>query len=124
VVGAHLSGQPLNHQLTALGGTLVRAGSTAPNYRLYALRGTVPAKPGLVRVREGGRAIEIEVWSLDEPAFGAFVGEVPRPLCIGSVEMEDGSLISGFLCEPEALAEAVDVSHHGGWRAYLRAQRA
>jgi allophanate hydrolase len=122
VVGAHLSGQPLNHQLTALGGNLVRAAATAPCYRLYALRGTIPAKPGLARVREGGRSIDIEVWSLDERAFGAFVGAVPRPLCIGSVELDDGSFVSGFLCEPEALIDAADISHHGGWRAYVMAK--
>ncbi len=121
VVGAHLSGQPLNHQLVGLGGTLVRAGRTAPRYRLYALRGTVPPKPGLERVREGGVAIEVEVWSLDLRGFGAFVSMVPRPMCIGSVELDSGGFVHGFLCEPEAIADAVDISHLGGWRAYLRA---
>jgi allophanate hydrolase len=121
VVGAHLSGQPLNPQLTTLGGMLVRPGKTAPAYRLFALRGTVPPKPGLARVREGGRAIEVEIWSLDDRAFATFVGAVVRPLCIGSIELDDGTFASGFLCEPEALGEAIDISHHGGWRSYLRA---
>ncbi len=120
VVGAHLSGQPLNRQLVELGGSLVRACSTAAKYRLYALPGTVPPKPGLVRVREGGCAIEVEVWSLDTAAFGAFVGAIPRPLCIGSIELDDGTLAQGFLCENDVLADAVDISQHGGWRAYLR----
>ncbi len=122
VVGAHLDGQPLNHQLADLGATLVRACTTAPAYRLYALRGTVPPKPGLVRVREGGCAIEVEVWSLETRAFGAFVGAIPRPLCVGSIELDDGTYAQGFLCENDVLADAIDISDHGGWRAYLRAR--
>ncbi len=121
VVGAHLSGQPLNHQLVGLGGTLVSATRTAPRYRLYALRGTVPPKPGLERVREGGCAIDVEVWSLDVRAFGAFVSQVPRPMCIGSIELASGDLVHGFLCERDAIVDAVDISHYGGWRAYLQA---
>jgi allophanate hydrolase len=124
VVGAHLDGQPLNHQLVDLGATLVRACATAPAYRLYALRGTVPPKPGLVRVREGGRAIEVEVWSLDTRSFGAFVAAIPRPLCVGSIELDDGSYAQGFLCEGDVIADATDISEHGGWRAYLRASHA
>jgi allophanate hydrolase len=123
VVGAHLSGQPLNHQLVGLGGSLVMACKTAPAYRLYALKGTVPPKPGLVRVRENGRALEVEVWSLDTAAFGAFVGAIPRPLCIGSIELDNGTFAQGFLCEPDAIADATDISHHGGWLAYLRATK-
>jgi allophanate hydrolase len=119
VVGAHLSGQPLNHQLVGLGGVLVRATTTAPRYRLYALRGTVPPKPGLVRVREGGCPLEVEVWSLDTKAFGIFVSAIARPLCIGSIELADGTFAQGFLCESDAIADATDISHHGGWLAYL-----
>jgi allophanate hydrolase len=119
VVGAHLSGQALNHQLVGLGGTLVRATNTAPRYRLYALEGTVPPKPGLVRVREGGVALEVEVWSLDTRAFGAFVSAIARPLCIGTIELGDGTFAQGFLCESDAIAGATDISGHGGWRAFL-----
>lgn len=121
VVGAHLTGQPLNRQLVGLGGALVKSARTAPRYRLYALPGTVPPKPGLVRVHEGGSAIELEVWSLDVSAFGAFVSGIGRPLCIGTIELEDGGFVQGFLCESDAIAGAVDISAHGGWRAYLRA---
>jgi allophanate hydrolase len=124
VVGAHLSGQPLNHQLVGLGGTLVRATLTAPNYRLYALGGTVPPKPGLVRVRDGGRAIEVEVWSLDTRSFGAFVSAIARPLCIGTIELEGGTFAQGFLCENDAVVDAIDISEHGGWRGYLTQQNA
>ena len=124
VVGAHLSGQPLNRQLVELGGSLVRACNTAPSYRLYALPAAVPPKPGLVRVREGGYAIEVEVWSLETRSFGAFVGAIPRPLCVGSIELDDGTFAQGFLCESEVIVDAVDISHHGGWRAYLRAKDA
>jgi allophanate hydrolase len=121
VVGAHLTGQPLNRQLVGLGGVLVESGATAPRYRLFALTGTAPPKPGLVRVSEGGRAIELEIWSLDARAFGDFVSAVSRPLCIGTIELDDGRFVQGFLCEGDALADAVDISQHGGWRAYLRA---
>jgi allophanate hydrolase len=120
VVGAHLAGEPLNHQLTGAGGVFVRAARTAPAYRLHALPGTSPPKPGLVRAAAEGTAIEVEVWALPPAAFGAFVARVPPPLCIGSVELEDGSRVSGFLCEGHAIAGAPDISTHGGWRAYLR----
>ena len=120
VVGAHLSGEPLNHQLVGAGGRFVRAARTAPAYRLYALPNTSPAKPGMMRVAERGAAIELEVWSLSPDAFGRFVARVPSPLCIGTVELADGTRTSGFLCEPSALMGATDISHFGGWRPFLR----
>jgi allophanate hydrolase len=120
VVGAHLSGLPLNHELLALGATLVRATRTAPRYKLFALPGTVPPKPGLLRVAAGGTAIEVEVWSLPVASFGAFVSRIPAPLGIGTLELEDGSGAKGFLCEAYALETARDISSHGGWRAYLK----
>jgi allophanate hydrolase len=120
VVGAHLSGEPLNHQLVELGGRFVRAVRTAPAYRLYALPNTSPRKPGMAKVPEGGAPIDLEVWSLDTKAFGQFVARVPAPLCIGTVDLEDGGRASGFLCESHALAGAADISRFGGWRAYLR----
>jgi len=120
VVGAHLSGQPLNKQLTELSGTLVRACKTAPQYRLYALPNTVPPKPGLVRVGSGGSAIEVEVWELTAEAFGQFMKGVPAPMTIGTCILEDGSKVHGFGCEPIALDGATDITDFGGWRAYLR----
>jgi allophanate hydrolase len=120
VAGAHLAGEPLNHQLTGPGGTFVRAARTAPKYRLYALANVEPPKPGLVRVAADGVAIEIEVWALDAAAFGRFVAAVPSPLAIGKLELDDGEVVSGFLCEPLAIADAADISAFGGWRDYLR----
>ena len=121
VVGAHLAGEPLNHQLTARGATLVRACRTAPRYRLYALPGTTPPKPGMVRSADGrGGALEVEVWSLPRAAFGSFVDAIPAPLGVGKIELEDGSAVTGFLCEPYALDGAEDISSYGGWRAFLR----
>jgi allophanate hydrolase len=122
VVGAHLSGQPLNHQLTMLDSRFVRATRTAPVYRLYALPNTTPAKPGLARVDSDGVAIEVEVWGLSAEAFGIFVAAVPPPLCIGNLSLEDGTRVSGFLCEGYALAGATDISTFGGWRAYLQSK--
>jgi allophanate hydrolase len=120
VLGAHLAGEPLNHQLTDAGGKLVRAARTAPHYRFYALPNTKPAKPGLSRVDAGGVAIGLEVWALSPAAFGSFVARIPAPLCIGRIELEDGTFVSGFLCEGYAFAGAQDISEFGGWRAYRR----
>lgn len=121
VVGAHLSGMPLNSQLTERGATLVRAATTSPAYRLHALPGTVPPKPGLRRVAEGdeGAAIALEVWAVPLAQVGSFLALIPPPLGLGSVELADGSWVKGFICEGHALDGAQDVSHHGGWRAYV-----
>jgi allophanate hydrolase len=119
VVGAHLRGQPLNGHLLQLGGTFVAQTRTAPCYRLFALPGTQPPKPGLVR-SEGGGSIEVEIWSLSEAAFGRFVAGIPAPLGIGSLTLEDGSSVAGFLCEGSAVRNALDITYFGGWRAYRR----
>ena len=120
VTGAHLSGQPLNYQLTEAGARLVRAARTSKQYRLFALPGTVPPKPGLLRSGPGGAAIELEIWELPLAQVGAFVARIGPPLGIGSVEIEDGSRVHGFLCEAHATVDAEDISAFGGWRAYLR----
>ena len=118
VCGAHLEGLPLNHQLTERGGRLVKRTLTRPAYRLYALAGGPPYRPGLVREPEG-RSVEVEVWELPAEHFGSFVDGIPSPLGIGRVELIDGEQVAGFLCEPYALAGAEDITGHGGWRAYL-----
>lgn len=120
VVGAHLSGLPLNHQLTALGATLREATTTTAAYRLFALPGTVPPKPGLQRVAAGGQAIALEVWDLPRTRIGDFLAQIPAPLGLGSVELADGRRVHGFLCEAHALEGAEDISRFGGWRHYLR----
>jgi allophanate hydrolase len=121
VVGAHLAGQPLNHQLTDRGGRLLGATTTAECYRLWALK-TEPPKPGLVRVHSGGRRIAVEVWELPPAGFGDFVAHIPPPMVIGKVELADGGLVPGFLCEPLALEGATDITDHGGWRSFLAAR--
>ena len=122
VVGAHLSGEPLNYQLAERGAKLVRAVKTAPRYRLYALSDSTPPKPGLVReTTHGGHAIEVEVWRMPTIHYGSFVATIPAPLGIGRIEMENGAWLQGFLCEAYALAGAEEISRHGGWRAYRAA---
>jgi allophanate hydrolase len=116
VCGAHLSGLPLNHQLTERGARLKVATRTAPEYRLVALP---DGRPGLDRIGAGGAAIEVEVWAVPLAQFGSFVAAIPAPLGIGTVRLADGSAVKGFLCEAIAAAAAPDVSAHGGWRAYL-----
>jgi allophanate hydrolase len=120
VVGAHLSGMALNGELVALGGRLIEATATAPDYMLYALKGTTPPKPGMLRVRQGtGSAIQLEVWALSPAAFGTFVAGIPPPLSIGTVRLADGSAVKGFLVEAAAVEGARDISAFGGWRAFM-----
>jgi allophanate hydrolase len=122
VVGAHLSGLPLNHELTQRGAQLERATRTAARYRLYALPGTTPPKPGMVRDARGS-AIELEVWRMPETQYGSFVAGIPSPLGIGRVELEDGEWVQGFVCEGWALEGAREVTEFGGWRNYLAANK-
>ncbi len=124
-VGAHMSGMALNHELTSLGGRLIEATTTAPDYKLYALKGTTPPKPGMLRVAEKtGAGIKIEVWALPLKNFGAFVAGVPSPLSIGTVKLADGSITKGFLVEAEAVRDARDITSFGGWRAFMAAATA
>ncbi|WP_421840181.1 allophanate hydrolase [Mycobacterium sp.] len=118
VVGAHLTGQPLNSQLVAAGGTLIAKTTTAPQYRLHLLE-TIPPKPGLVRVTDGGMSIEGEVWRLSAAGFGTFVAEVSSPMAIGKITLADGVAVSGFLVERFAIEGTADISGLGGWRGYL-----
>jgi allophanate hydrolase len=117
VIGAHLTGQPLNWQLTSRGGRLIGPVTTAPLYRLYALP-TEPAKPGMVRVASDGIAVPGELWAVPVDRFGELVLDVPAPLVIGSVQLSDGAVHPGFLCESWALSDALDISRYGGWLAY------
>jgi allophanate hydrolase len=124
VVGAHLGGMPLNGELKSLGARLLEAARTAADYRLYALAGTKPAKPGLLRVAPGaGANIAIEIWAMPAEHFGRFVAAVPAPLSIGTIRLADGRTVQGFLVESEAVAGARDISSFGGWRAFLAAQK-
>jgi allophanate hydrolase len=119
VVGAHLSGMPLNSQLTERGASLVQTTHTANQYRLYALPGTVPPKPGLKRVEAQGAAIAVEVWDIPLAQVGSFLALIPSPLGLGKLELADGTWVTGFVCEGYALDAALDVTAHGGWRAYM-----
>lgn len=119
VVGAHLSGMPLNHELVSLGGQLVERTRTAPGYRLFVLPDSVPAKPGLLRAPDmEGPGIEVEIWSLDAAAFGSFVAGINTPLGIGKIMLADGKQVSGFLCEAWAIADAEEITSFGSWREY------
>lgn len=122
VVGAHLSGMPLNDQLTGRGARLLQSTTTASCYRLYALAGTTPPKPGLQRDPTGD-ALEVEVWAMPTEHFGSFVALIPHPLGIGTVELADGTWTKGFICEEAGLEGATDITHLGGWRAYIQPPR-
>lgn len=118
VVGAHMRGMPLNHELTDLGARFVEPALTAVDYRLYSLRGTAPPKPGLIRSPSGGH-VALEVWELSVAAFGLFVSRIPSPLGIGRIQLSDGRSVQGFVCEAWALEGAEDITQYGGFRAYL-----
>jgi allophanate hydrolase len=118
VVGAHLEGMPLHWQLTSRNAQFVGVNKTAKSYRLYAMANSTPPKPALV-YDETGVQIALEIYSLTASDFGTFTAQVPPPLAIGSVTLEDGSIVKGFVAEPRALIGALDISDFGGWRAYI-----
>ncbi|HSC84844.1 MAG TPA: allophanate hydrolase [Pseudomonas sp.] len=122
VCGAHLDGLPLNWQLKQRGGRLLQATQSSPDYQLYALAGGPPFRPGMVRVAEGGVAIAVEVWELPSAELGSFLTGIPAPLGLGKVQLADGSWETGFICEPYGLAGAVDITHFGGWKAYMQSK--
>ncbi|WP_405122169.1 allophanate hydrolase [Pseudomonas sp. M20] len=120
VCGAHLQGLALNWQLTQRGGRLLESTLSSPDYQLHALAGGPPLRPGMVRVKDGGVAIAVEVWELPSSELGSFLTGIPAPLGLGKVQLADGRWESGFICEPYGLEDARDISHLGGWRAYLK----
>ena len=124
VCGAHMSGLPLNPELLALGATLRGEARTAPDYRLYALPGKSPARPGLIRVGDGeGAAIEVEIWDLPSDRVGALLSAIAAPLGIGTVRLADGDSLHGFLCEGCVAPQSSDITEFGSWRAYIASQR-
>ncbi|KEQ90476.1 hypothetical protein AUEXF2481DRAFT_9383 [Aureobasidium subglaciale EXF-2481] len=118
VVGTHLSGFPLNQDITCLNATFKQSTTTSPNYRLFELQGTIPAKPGLMRVSDGGARIEIEIWAVPIAAIGTFLSTVPSPLGLGTIEIYGGRWVKGFICEPYGLEGAKDITEYGGWRKF------
>ncbi len=120
VCGAHMSGLPLNHQLTELGATFDRTASTSDRYRLFALPGTVPAKPGMIRADSSGAAIELEIWDLPKSQWATFISQIPSPLGIANIELADGSYVKGFSCEAWATEGAEEVTKLGSWRKHLQ----
>ena len=124
VVGAHLSGMPLNHELLALSARLERHCQSAADYRLFLLPDTNPAKPGLVRENGfAGPGIALEIWSFPPEAFGRFVEAIPAPLGIGKIMLADGTSVSGFLAEVGGVRGAEEITAFGGWRNYMAAQQ-
>ncbi|MDO8248271.1 MAG: allophanate hydrolase [Rhodoferax sp.] len=121
VCGAHLSGLPLNHQLTDRGARLLAATHSAPEYRLFVLPGGPPRRPGMVRVAEGGAAIALEIWELPAGNFGSFVAGIPAPLAFGKVLLADGAMVCGFVCDNFGVTGALDITPYGGWKAWLMA---
>jgi allophanate hydrolase len=121
VCGAHMQGLPLNHQLRDRGGFFVQATVTAPRYRLFALPGGPPLRPGMIRVHQDGARIELEVWALPTEQVGSFIAAIPAPLGMGKIELDSGALVTGFLCEGYASEGAADITSYGGWRDYVKA---
>jgi allophanate hydrolase len=120
VCGAHMEGLTLNHQLRDRGAYFLQRTQTSPSYRMLALPGGPPHRPGLVRVPRGGAAIDIEIWALPTETLGSFVAGIPSPLGIGKVELQNGADVPGFICEGYAASGAADITEFGGWRAYVK----
>lgn len=123
VCGLHMRGMPLERQMLSLGAEFMEVAQTAPSYQLYRLP-TTPPKPGLIRVPQDGASIELELWRMPAASFGKCTAMIPAPLGIGKVELSDGRLISGFLCEAYAAEQAEDITASGGWRAAVTASNA
>ena len=123
VCGAHLDGLPLNWQLTERGGTFVEKTQSATGYKLYALAGGPPLRPGMVIDKSSEQSIEIEIWELPMAEFGSFVAAIPAPLGIGKVQTSDGRMLPGFICEASGLDGAEDVTKFGGWRKWLASRK-
>jgi allophanate hydrolase len=124
VVGAHLTGMPLNRELAARSAIFVGKTTTAKKYRLFKLTDTVPPKPGLSRCDdEAGAAIEVELWDLPLCAVGGFLAGIPAPLGLGTLELIDGRTVHGFICEGYAVRSGVDITSFGGWRNYCNSIR-
>ncbi len=119
VCGAHLEGLPLNWQLKDRGAVLLESTHTARAYRMYALAGGPPFRPGLIRDTDQGAEIEVEVWKIPASEFGSFVANIPAPLGIGKLELITGRWVSGFICESYGLEGAEEITSLGGWRRYL-----
>lgn len=120
VCGAHLEGLPLNWQLTERKATFIKQTKTANAYRMYALAGGPPHRPGIIRDTDKGAALPVEIWSLPTSEFGDFVRNIPAPLGIGQIELEDGSWVCGFICEPYVIHKSEEITHLGGWKEYLK----
>ena len=119
VCGAHMTGLPLNGQLTSAGAVFIARSSSAPVYRLYALPGGPPHRPGMIRSDDSGAAIELELWRMPLSTYGRFVAGIPAPLGIGMLQLCDGRSVQGFVCEAIAADGATEITHLKGWRAYL-----
>ena len=122
VCGAHLEGMPLNHQLLERGASLVRKTVTSSEYKLYALNETPVRRPALVRVGSEGVAIDVEVWRMPTSEFGSFIAGVASPLGLGKVKLAEGEMVTGFISEACATASATDITHLGGWRAFVASE--
>ncbi len=119
VCGAHMRGLALNYQLTELHATFVKATKTAKGYRLYDIPNKFPARPGMVRDQSTSSSLELEVWSMPLENFGSFMVQIFSPLCIGSILLEDASVVYGFLCESDFLIGATEITQYGGWKKYI-----
>jgi allophanate hydrolase len=116
-----MQGLPLNHQLLERGAYFLRTAHTAAKYRLFALAGGPPQRPGLIRVSGEGTQIELEIWAVPQAELGLFIAGIPAPLGLGTLELEDATTCTGFICEGYAACTATDISGFGGWRGYLAA---
>ncbi len=115
-----MSGMSLNHELTSRGARFLEAAKASDAYRLYALAGGPPSRPGLVRGEPGsGSEIDLEIWAVPLKEVGSFLVTIPAPLGLGTLGLSDGRTVQGFVCEAAGVAGAEDITGLKGWRAYI-----
>ena len=122
VAGAHMRGMPLEYQMHEAGASLLRTARTAPCYQMKLVPGRGPLRPALVRVPEGGTSLDVEIWSMPLHSVGDFLDKIPAPLGLGTVLLDDGSSVHGFISESAMLNDAQDVSSFGSFRAVMAAR--
>ena len=118
VVGAHMSGLPLNYQLVENGARFLRNDQTDNDYKLYCLSGYDPPRPGLIKT-SGGSSIDLEIWAMPKSNFGSFLCNVTHPLGIGTIFLASGDTVRGFICESVGTTDAIEITSYGGWREYI-----
>lgn len=119
VCGAHKTGGTLNYQLLEVNAIYKETLLTTPEYRFYALSHLDPVRPGLIKDPKKGGSIEVQVWKVPANKLGGFINQIGAPLTFGKINLENGEVVTSFLCESYALEKAKEITHLQTWENYL-----